>query len=164
MKRTILSIALALCVGCVFGQSDEFENLAKIKGVKRLHFDKEMFDKGMSVDLGSLMMDAGDMELDMGGMAGQVDDLQVLVCEKKKASALLMKEASKILKNDKWQTLMEVKDDGDDGASVKIVQCPLGEKMQTVVLGQDEETTSLIILVGKLDVTKLMEAQKEENK
>ena len=46
MKRIILSIALALCVGCVFGQSDEFENLAKIKGVKRLHFDKEMFDKG----------------------------------------------------------------------------------------------------------------------
>ena len=160
MKRTILSIALALCVGCVFGQSDEFENLAKIKGVKRLHFDKEMFDKGMSVDLGSLMMDAGDMELDMGGMAGQVDDLQVFTCETEKASALLMKKVSAFLKDDKYQTLIDLEEDGD---GVKIVQCPIGDKTQTILLGRDEEGTTLIVLMGKLDVTKLMEVEKKDS-
>ena len=119
MKRIILSVVLILCACCMFGQKDDFAKLAEIKGVKRLHFDKELFDKGMSVDVGSFQMDvgAGDVDMNFGEMMpGKVEDLQIFSCEKKKASAQLKKEVRKLLKDNKYQTLMNVKDDGDDGA------------------------------------------------
>lgn len=159
MKRIILSVVLILCACCMFGQKDDFAKLAEIKGVKRLHFDKELFDKGMSVDVGSFQMDvgAGDIDMNFGEMMpGKVEDLQIFSCEKKKASAQLKKEVRKLLKDNKYQTLMNVKDDGDDGAFVNMYMCQVDEKTQIVFLGEDEEGIKLIVLMGKFDLSELV--------
>ena len=159
MKRIILSVVLILCACCMFGQKDDFAKLAEIKGVKRLHFDKELFDKGMSVDVGSFQMDvgAGDVDMNFGEMMpGKVEDLQIFSCEKKKASAQLKKEVRKLLKDNKYQTLMNVKDDGDDGAFVNMYMCQVDEKTQIVFLGEDEEGIKLIVLMGKFDLSELV--------
>ena len=143
----------------MFGQKDDFAKLAEIKGVKRLHFDKELFDKGMSVDVGSFQMDvgAGDVDMNFGEMMpGKVEDLQIFSCEKKKASAQLKKEVRKLLKDNKYQTLMNVKDDGDDGAFVNMYMCQVDEKTQIVFLGEDEEGIKLIVLMGKFDLSELV--------
>ena len=152
-------MAMALMVSVAFGQKDDFAKLAEIKGVKRLHFDKELFDKGMSVDLGSFQMDvgAGDVDMNFGEMMpGKVEDLQIFSCEKKKASVQLKKEVRKLLKDNKYQTLMNVKDDGDDGAFVNMYMCQVDEKTPIVFLGEDEEGIKLIVLMGKFDLSELV--------
>ena len=167
MKRTILSVALALCACCMFGQNDTFAKLAEIKGVQRLHFDKELLDKGLNVELGSFQMGSGtgDVDMDFGEMMpSEVEDLQIFTCEEKKASARLKKEVMELLKDDKYQTLMDVKDGGDDGAFAKMYMCQVDEKMQIVILGEDEEGINLIVLMGKFDLAKLLEEKDKESK
>ena len=132
MKRTILSIALALCVGCAFAQSNAFAKLADIKGVEHVNINKTMLN--LAAKSGGDFEFSDDLSLEgmSGDMLKKLENISIYNCEEKEGAEAMGIQVSGIVSGRGWEPL---------------------------VVGTEEGESSLIILEGKLDFKKLIEAQ-----
>ena len=162
MKKTILSIALALCVGCALGQIKSFKQLSGIEGVEQLHIPKFLLKlaakNGGEFDLGE--------NASISGMSDDIikilDDVRIFNCEEKESAAKMSKQVKSILSGKGWEPLIDMKD--EDGKKVKILQQQQNKHTTVAIFAEEEEESSLIVLSGKLDLAKLMEEKNEESK
>ena len=154
---------LALCAALVFvcvninAQSTNFDKLAKMKGVEFQHVDKEMIGlaakTGQALQLGEVVnVGGGD---DDGKFLEQFDDVKVFSCEEKSSIKAFTKATLKLLKNKKWETLIDTK--GDDGEIVKIYLTKQGERSTNVVLAIEDDEAQLVVIDGTFDLKKMME-------
>lgn len=163
LLKKMAVFAAAVCLTLDAGaQTKDFEKFANIKGVEYVHVNKGMVEqaaqKGESIRHGDYVV-IGD---DSGDILRQVDDVKVFSCKAGKAAEKLKKEALALLKNEKFQSLIDVNEEGN---KVKIYQSHEGGKTQNVVFIEDEEDqeTLLILIDGTFDIAKLIEQQAEED-
>ena len=156
MKRTILSIALALCFGCAFAQSDAFAKLAKIEGVEHVNINKTMLN--LAAKSGG-DFDFGD-DLAISGMSGdmlkKLENISIYNCEEKEGAEAFGMQVRSIMSGRGWETLLV---GSEDGEKMNISQFKKGKKSTIAIFHEEEGESALIILEGKLDFKKLIEAQ-----
>ena len=156
MKRTILSIALALCVGCAFAQSNAFAKLADIKGVEHVVINKAMLN--LAAKSGG-DFDFGD-DLALEGMSGdmlkKLENISIYNCEEKEGAEAMGIQVSGIVSGRGWEPLVV---GSEDGERMKICQFKKGKKSTIAIFHEEEDESALIILEGKLDFKKLIEVQ-----
>ncbi len=161
MKRTILSITLALCVGCAMGQKKDFKQLAKIDGVEHVHINK--FILNMAAKNG------GDFDfsdnLSLSGMSGdmlkKLDGVRIFNCEEKAAAAKMSKQVKSILSGKGWEVLLVGTD--EDGEKFNISQFKKGKKSTLAIFHEGEEETALVVIDGEVDFAQLMEQGAEDS-
>ena len=152
-----LFVKVALCAAVIFApttakaQGTEFEKLAKIKGVEYVHMDKNAINS--TVEAGSGLNLGNVVNID-DGFTDMFDDLKVFSCEEKSVIKKFEKEATKFLKDTKWQSLIDTTD--DDGEKVRILQAKNGEKTTTVIFTVEENEAALVIVDGKFNVAEMM--------
>lgn len=156
MKKIILSLIVLLSVGSAYGQSTNFEEIAKIKGVEYTHVDKDMIKlaakQGKGLHVGE-MVNLGDGEGEE--FLDQFDDVKVFACEEKGSVKKFKKTALKLLKGQEWEPLIDTK--GDDGEIVKIYLSKNGEHSTNVILAVEEEEANLVVINGTFDYAKMMQ-------
>ena len=156
MKRTILSIALALCVGCAFAQSNAFAKLADIKGVEHVNINKTMLNlaakSGGNFDFGDGLALEG-MEDDM---IKKMENIRIYNCEDKEGAEAFGIQVGSILSGRGWEALMV---GAEDGEKLNISQFKKGKKSTIAIFHEEEGESSLIVIEGKLDFKKIIEAQ-----
>ena len=152
---------LAICAALVFAcvninaQCKDFDKLAKIKGVELQHVNKEMIGlaakSGQGLQLGEVVNLGGS---DDAKFLDQFDDVKVFSCEEKSSIKAFTKATLKLLKNKKWETLIDTK--GDDGEIVKIYLTKQGERSTNVVLAIEDDEAHLVVINGTFDLKKMM--------
>ena len=157
--RTLL-VKVALCATVVFApmsakaQGAEFKKLAEIKGVEYVHMDKNMISlaakNGQELKHGNVTIADGDSDI-----LNYLEDVFIYSCEQKKDAEKLKKEVLKLLKNEKWQTLMDVA--SDEGEKVKMCQAKEGEKYTNVFFVEKDDETVFVVMTGSLDLANLIE-------
>ena len=156
MKKIILSLIVLLSAGSTYGQSTNFEEIAKIKGVEYTHVDKDMIKlaakQGKGLHVGE-MVNLGDGEGEE--FLDQFDDVKVFACEEKGSVKKFKKTALKLLKGQEWEPLIDTK--GDDGEIVKIYLSKNGEHSTNVILAVEEEEANLVVINGTFDYAKMMQ-------
>ena len=156
MKRTILSIALALSVGCAFAQSNAFAKLADIKGVEHVNINKTMLNlaakSGGNFDFGDGLALEG-MEDDM---IKKMENIRIYNCEDKEGAEAFGIQVGSILRGRGWEALMV---GAEDGEKLNISQFKKGKKSTIAIFHEEEGESSLIVIEGKLDFKKIIEAQ-----
>ena len=156
MKRTILSIALALSVGCAFAQSNAFAKLADIKGVEHVNINKTMLNlaakSGGNFDFGDGLALEG-MEDDM---IKKMESIRIYNCEDKEGAEAFGIQVGSILRGRGWEALMV---GAEDGEKLNISQFKKGKKSTIAIFHEEEGESSLIVIEGKLDFKKIIEAQ-----
>ena len=152
-----LFVKVALCAAVIFApttakaQGTEFEKLAKIKGVEYVHMDKNAINSAIETGSG---LNLGNVVNIDDGFADMFDDLKVFSCEEKSVIKKFEKEATKFLKDKKWQSLIDTTD--DDGEKVRILQAKNGEKTTTVIFTVEENEAALVIVDGKFNIAEMM--------
>jgi hypothetical protein len=161
MKRTILSIALALSVGCVFGQSKEFKLLADIEGVESIHIGKSMLNMVAKNEGANFALGEG-VSFDMEGadFLKKIDDIHIYSTEDKDAASLMSKHVKGVLDGKGWNPLIDMKD--EDGQKVKMYQSKQGEQSTMVIFVEKDVEASLIVITGKVDFAELMAQKMKE--
>ncbi|MBR1492389.1 MAG: DUF4252 domain-containing protein [Bacteroidaceae bacterium] len=161
MKRTILCMAMALMVSVAFGQIDAFKQLADIKGVEYKHYDKQAIQQvaatGKALTFGSPL----DSYIQLGGgqgsaeFLGKMDDVMVFkTTSDKKAASQLKKMGFSFLKNEKYESMIDVR---HEGVTIKIGCIEDGDKVKVVNYGKDKYGTSLFLVVsGSAELLKSM--------
>ena len=156
MKRTILSIALALCVGCAFAQSNAFAKLADIKGVEHVNINKTMLNlaakSGGDFDFGDGLALEG-----MGDdMIKKRENIRIYNCEDKEGAEAMGIQVESIMRGRGWEPLVV---GSEDGEKMNISQFKKGKKSTIAIFHEEEGESSLIVIEGKLDFKKIIEAQ-----
>jgi hypothetical protein len=105
---------------------------------------------GQELKHGNVTIADGDSDI-----LNYLEDVFIYSCEQKKDAEKLKKEVLKLLKNEKWQTLMDVA--SDEGEKVKMCQAKEGEKYTNVIFVEEDDETTLVLLTGALDIAKLIE-------
>ena len=159
MKRTILSIALALCVGCAFAQSNAFAKLADIKGVEHVNINKTMLN--LAAKSGGDFEFSDDLSLEgrSGDMLKKLENISIYNCEGENGVDTMSKQVASILNGRSWEPLVVGTD--EDGERIKISQFKKGKKSTIAIFHEEEGESSLIILEGKMDFKKMIEKQVE---
>ena len=157
--RTLL-VKVALCATVLFApttakaQGAELKELAKIEGVELVHLDKKMInsaaEKGEDLKYDEITIAGSGSEI-----LNYLDDVFIYRCTAKKGAEKLKKQVLKLLKNEKWQTLMDVA--GDEGEKVKMCQAKEGEKNTNVFFVEKDDETVFVVMTGSLDLANLIE-------
>ena len=120
MKKVILSMAMALCVGCAFAQSNAFAKLADIKGVEHVVINKTMLNlaakSGGDFDFG----DGLALEGMSGDMLKKLENISIYNCEEEDGVEAMSKQVASILNGRGWEPLVVGTD--EDGEKMKISQ------------------------------------------
>ena len=159
MKRTILSIALALCVGCAFAQSNAFAKLADIKGVEHVNINKTMLN--LAAKSGGDFEFSDDLSLEgmSGDMLKKLENISIYNCEEKEGAEAMGIQVSGIVSGRGWEPLVVGTD--EDGEKMKICQFKKGKKSTIAIFHEEEGESALIVLEGKMDFKKMIEKQVE---
>ena len=135
--RTLL-VKTAFCAAIIFApmsakaQGEDFlKKMAKIEGIESVHINKSMIalaaKNGEDLKFGNNNVIVG------GGsnILNLLDDVFVFSGEQTKNAQKLKEEAKKLLKDDKWEKLIDVS--GEEGEKVKMLQAKEGEKCTNVI-------------------------------
>ena len=138
MKRTILSIALALCVGCVFGQSKEFKSLADIEGVESIHIGKFLLNLAAKNNKGELDLGKGVFfNVKDGNLLKKIDDIRIYSTEDEDAVSPMSTRVKNVLKSKGWEPLIEMTE--EDGQKAKIYQAKKGKRCTIAIFAEEDD-------------------------
>jgi hypothetical protein len=162
MKKLAICVALTLVCASANAQNKVFDKLAKMKGVEYTHVDKEMIKlaakQGEGLHVGEVVnLGQGEGE----EVLNQFDDVKVFVCDKGGDIKKFQKVALKLLKGKEWEPLIDTK--GDDGEIVKIYLSKKGEQSTNVILAIEEDETTLVVISGTFDLSKMMQQDMNMN-
>ena len=147
---------MALSVGCAFAQSNAFAKLADIKGVEHVNINKTMLNlaakSGGNFDFGDGLALEG-MEDDM---IKKMENIRIYNCEDKEGAEAFGIQVGSILRGRGWEALMV---GAEDGEKLNISQFKKGKKSTIAIFHEEEGESSLIVIEGKLDFKKIIEAQ-----
>ena len=157
MKK--LATCAVLCFICLSGyaQSKAFEKLAKIEGVEFVHVDKNMIRQAAESGEGLRIGDNINFGNAKDDIIRLIDDVMVFSCEEAEAVEKLKKSVQKLLKDDKWESLIDMKN--EDGETVKICQAKDGDQITSVIFAGEEDDMKLVVINGKLDLAQMMKQQ-----
>ena len=151
MIRTLLCIMVAISSLTVNAQVKAFEKYADMKNVSYVYISKYMLGMASKTSMPSVP------GVDTKSLASKLTGIQIISSEEKTARVKLKNDVKDILAHDKYEVLMQIKEDGD---KVDIYHC-VGKQQSVVVMLMDEDdSATVMIFSGNFTLDDLMKMTK----
>ena len=145
--KTLIGIVVALCSLNVNAQVKAFEKYADIKNVTYVYISKYML--GMAGKNATPSVPGVDIKT----LAGKLTGIQIVSTENKAAQAKLKNDAKSIMAKDKYELLMQMK---EDDSKVNIYHHIAKQQSAVVMQVEDNEELTLMIFSGKFTLEDVM--------
>ena len=136
MIRTLLCIMVAMASLTINAQVKAFEKYADIKNVSYVYISKYMLGMASKASMPSVP------GVDTKSLASKLTGIQIISSEEKTARAKLRNDVKDILARDKYEVLMQIREDGD---KVDIYHC-VGKQQSVVVMLMDEDDSATVMI------------------
>ena len=151
MIRTRLCIMVAISSLTVNAQVKAFEKYADMKNVSYVYISKYMLGMASKTSMPSVP------GVDTKSLASKLTGIQIISSEEKTARVKLKNDVKDILAHDKYEVLMQIREDGD---KVDIYHC-VGKQQSVVVMLMDEDdSATVMIFSGNFTLDDLMKMTK----
>ena len=151
MIRTLLRIMVAISSLTVNAQVKAFEKYADMKNVSYVYISKYMLGMASKASMPSVP------GVDTKSLASKLTGIQIISSEEKTARVKLKNDVKDILAHDKYEVLMQIREDGD---KVDIYHC-VGKQQSVVVMLMDEDdSATVMIFSGNFTLDDLMKMTK----
>lgn len=151
VTRALLCIMVAMASLTVNAQVKAFEKYADMKNVSYVYISKYMLRMASNSSMPSVP------GVDTKSLASKLTGIQIISTEEKTARAKLKNDVKDILARDKYEVLMQMREDGE---KVDIYHC-VGKQQSVVVMLMDEDdSATAMIFSGNFtldDVMKMTE-------
>ena len=145
--KTLLGIVVALCSLNANAQVKAFEKYADTKTVTYVYISKYML--GMAGKNATPSVPGVDIKT----LAGKLTGIQIVSTENKAAQAKLKNDAKSIMAKDKYELLMQMK---EDDSKVNIYHHIAKQQSAVVMQVEDNEELTLMIFSGKFTLEDVM--------
>ena len=145
--KTLLGIVVALCSLNANAQVKAFEKYADTKNVTYVYISKYML--GMSGKNATPSVPGVDIKT----LAGKLTGIQIVSTENKAAQAKLKNDAKSIMAKDKYELLMQMK---EDDSKVNIYHHIAKQQSAVVMQVENDEELTLMIFSGKFTLEDVM--------
>ena len=136
MIRTLLCIMVAMASLTINAQVKAFEKYADMKNVSYVYISKYMLGMASKASMPSAP------GVDTKSLASKLTGIQIISSEEKTARAKLRNDVKDILARDKYEVLMQIREDGD---KVDIYHC-VGKQQSVVVMLMDEDDSATVMI------------------
>ena len=136
MIRTLLCIMVAISSLTVNAQVKAFEKYADMKNVSYVYISKYMLGMASKASMPSVP------GVDTKSLASKLTGLQIISSEEKTARVKLKNDVKDILARNKYEVLMQIREDGD---KVDIYHC-VGKQQSVVVMLMDEDDSATVMI------------------
>ena len=140
MKQIIIKVLLcvvsALSSLTVNAQVKAFEKYADMKNVSYVYISKYMLGMASKASMPSVP------GVDTKSLASKLTGIQIISSEEKTARVKLKNDVKDILARNKYEVLMQIREDGD---KVDIYHC-VGKQQSVVVMLMDEEDSATVMI------------------
>ena len=134
--RALLCIMVAMASLTVNAQVKAFEKYADMKNVSYVYISKYMLGMASKSSMPSVP------GVDMKTLASKLTGIQIISSEEKTARVKLRNDVKDILARDKYEVLMQIREDGD---KVDIYHC-VGKQQSVVVMLMDEDDSATVMI------------------
>lgn len=134
--RTLLCIMVAMTSITVNAQVKAFEKYADMKNVSYVYISKYMLGMASKASMPSVP------GVDMKTLASKLTGIQIISSEEKTARVKLKNDVKAILDRDKYEVLMQMR---EDGSKVDIYHC-VGKQQSVVVMLMDEDDSATVMI------------------
>ena len=134
--RTLLCAVVAMASLTVNAQVKAFEKYADMKNVSYVYISKYMLGMASKASMPSVP------GVDTKSLASKLTGIQIISSEEKTARAKLRNDVKDILAHDKYEVLMQIREDGD---KVDIYHC-IGKQQSVVVMLMDEDDSATVMI------------------
>ena len=149
--RTLLCAIVAMASLTVNAQVKAFEKYADMKNVSYVYISKYMLGMASKASMPSVP------GVDTKSLASKLTGIQIISSEEKTARVKLKNDVKDILAHDKYEVLMQIREDGD---KVDIYHC-VGKQQSVVVMLMDEDdSATVMIFSGNFTLDDLMKMTK----
>lgn len=145
--KTLLGIVVSLCSLNANAQVKAFEKYADAKNVTYVYISKYML--GMAGKNATPSVPGVDIKT----LAGKLTGIQIVSTENKAAQAKLKNDAKSIMAKDKYELLMQMK---EDDSKVNIYHHIAKQQSAVVMQVEDNEELTLMIFSGKFTLEDVM--------
>lgn len=139
MKKIILVMVMALTCNMMFAQSALFKKYDNVKGVSTVYISKALL---------SLIPEMHTGNKDISKIAGKLDHVQILSCERPSLVSEIKSEAISYFKNGGYTNLMKVSDDG--GQTIIYGKSLDNGKNEFVLFSYMDDEVNIINVMGKV--------------
>lgn len=151
MIRALLCAVVALASLTVNAQVKAFEKYADMKNVSYVFISKYML--GMAGKAATPSVPGVDIKT----LASKLTGLQIISSEEKSARAKLKNDVKEILSHDKYEVLMQIR---EDDSKVDIYHC-VGKQQSVVVMLADEgDSATVMVFSGNFTLDDIMKMTK----
>ena len=151
MIRTLLCIIVAMASITVNAQVKAFEKYADMKNVSYVYISKYMLGMASKSSMPSVP------GVDTKSLASKLTGIQIISSEEKTARAKLKNDVKDILARDKYEVLLQIREDGD---KVDIYHC-VGKQQSVVAMLMDEDdSVTVMIFSGNFTMDDVMKMTK----
>lgn len=134
--RTLLCAIVAMASLTVNAQVKAFEKYADMKNVSYVYISKYMLGMASKASMPSVP------GVDTKSLASKLTGLQIISSEEKTARVKLKNDVKDILARNKYEVLMQIREDGD---KVDIYHC-VGKQQSVVVMLMDEDDSATVMI------------------
>ena len=145
--KTLLGIVIVLCSLTANAQVKAFEKYADMKNVTYVYISKYMLSMAGKNATPSVP------GVDIKTLAGKLTGIQIVSTENKAAQAKLKNDAKSIMAKDKYELLMQMK---EDDSKVNIYHHIAKQQSAVVMQVEDNEELTLMIFSGKFTLDDVM--------
>lgn len=139
MKKIILVMVMALTCNMMFAQSALFKKYDNVKGVSTVYISKALL---------SLIPEMHTGNKDISKIAGKLDHVQILSCERPSLVSEIKSEAISYFKNGGYTNLMKVSDDG--GQTIIYGKSVDNGKNEFVLFSYMDDEVNIINVMGNV--------------
>ena len=136
VTRALLCIMVAMASLTVNAQVKAFEKYANMKNVSYVYISKYMLGMASKASMPSVP------GVDTKSLASKLTGIQIISSEEKTARVKLKNDVKDILAHDKYEVLMQIREDGD---KVDIYHC-VGKQQSVVVMLMDEDDSATVMI------------------
>lgn len=136
VTRALLCIMVGMASLTINAQVKAFEKYADMKNVSYVYISKYMLGMASKASMPSVP------GVDTKSLASKLTGIQIVSSEEKTARAKLRNDVKDILARDKYEILMQMREDGD---KVDIYHC-VGKQQSVVVMLMDEDDSATVMI------------------
>lgn len=130
-------------------QVKEFERYSDTKNITYVYISKYMLQIAGKKAAGSLP----GVNVNINKIINKLTGIQIITSEEKHTAARLKTEIQRLLKNDKYEQLMQVNEDDEN---VRIYHRESKQQSVIVMLNEDANETAVIVLSGSFTLKDIM--------
>ena len=151
MIRTLLCIMVAMTSITVNAQVKAFEKYADMKNVSYVYISKYMLGMASKASMPSVP------GVDTKSLASKLTGIQIISSEEKTARAKLKNDVKDILARDKYEVLMQIR---EDGSKADIYHYEGKQQSVVVMLMDEDDSATVMIFSGNFTIDDVMKMTK----